>query len=202
VASYSTAIGNSSDKPAALAELMGIILNDGQRRPTVAVRSLRFGPGTPYETLFALAPDTSAQVLAPEVAHALRGVLTDVVARGTAQRAHGALVGPDGAPIVIAGKTGSGDNRFKTMGPGGRVISSRAVSRTASFAFTLGDRHFGVITASVFGPRSGDYTFTSALPVTLLKLLSPALERHLASEGVPTAANGTQGTNAVLSRPS
>ena len=32
VPSYATAIGSSSDRPAALAELMGIILNDGVKR--------------------------------------------------------------------------------------------------------------------------------------------------------------------------
>jgi hypothetical protein len=39
VPSYATAIGSSADRPLALAELMGIIVNDGQRRPTEAERN-------------------------------------------------------------------------------------------------------------------------------------------------------------------
>ena len=38
VPSYATAIGNSSDRPVALAELMGILVNDGMRRSSVAER--------------------------------------------------------------------------------------------------------------------------------------------------------------------
>jgi hypothetical protein len=45
VPSYATAIGNSSDRPVALAELMGIILNDGQHCPVARLEELRFAQG-------------------------------------------------------------------------------------------------------------------------------------------------------------
>src|SRR5262249_10284662 len=48
-----TAIGSSADRPAALAELMGIIANDGVRRPTTAIQWFRFAADTPYHTVFA-----------------------------------------------------------------------------------------------------------------------------------------------------
>src|SRR5262249_55175395 len=50
--SLATAIGNSSDRPSALAELMGIIANDGVRLPTHRFEEFRFGAGTPYHTVF------------------------------------------------------------------------------------------------------------------------------------------------------
>src|SRR5262249_45654198 len=56
--SYATAIGSSADRPAALAELMGIIANDGRRLSTIDIRRLRFAPNTPYETV--LEPSTEA----------------------------------------------------------------------------------------------------------------------------------------------
>src|SRR6266581_881122 len=37
------------------------------------------------------------------------------------------------------------------------------------------DRYFGIITASVAGKETGQYQFTSALPVTILKLLAPQI---------------------------
>ena len=49
------------------------------------------------------------------------------------------------------------------------------MSRTAGFVFYLGDHWFGVITASVAGPKASDYTFTSSLPLAALKLLAPTL---------------------------
>src|SRR3546814_18184608 len=51
VPSYATSIGSSGDRPAALAELMGIIANDGMRLPTSRFERLRFAEGTPYETV-------------------------------------------------------------------------------------------------------------------------------------------------------
>ena len=43
VPSYATAIGSSADRPAALAELMGILVNDGYRMPMVTDRRDRSG---------------------------------------------------------------------------------------------------------------------------------------------------------------
>jgi hypothetical protein len=179
VPSLATAIGSSSDRPDALAELMGIILNDGVRLPRVDVQQLRFAAGTPYETVLARAPAPGERVLPVAVARALRPVLAGVVTEGTARRVAGVFMDAAGVPIPVGGKTGSGDNRVKTFARGGGVIASRAVSRTGAFAFYLGDRYVGVITASVAGKTAGAYAFTSALPVTLLRLLAPAIETRL-----------------------
>jgi membrane peptidoglycan carboxypeptidase len=178
VPSLASAIGSSSDRPAALAELMGIIVNDGVRQPAVRVTRLRFAEDTPYHT--ALRPEPVAQrVMEPAVARAVRGVLAEVVAAGTARRVSGVILGRDGHTVVVGGKTGSGDNRVQRVGRGGRRQGSIAVNRTATFVFYAGDRHFGVITAHVPGPAADAYTFTSALPVSLLKLMAPALQRRL-----------------------
>jgi len=77
--------------------------------------------------------------------------------------------------LTVGGKTGSGDNRFETYNRSGAVISSRATNRTATFAFYIGERYYGVITAFVQGQEAGNYRFTSGLPVTLLKLLAPSI---------------------------
>ncbi len=47
VPSLATALGSSGDRPAALAELMGIIQNDGLRLPTRAHRHVSTSPSTP-----------------------------------------------------------------------------------------------------------------------------------------------------------
>ena len=61
VPSYATAIGSSGDRPAALAELMGIIVAGGVRQPTVQIETLHFAAGTPYETLLQRAAPDSAR---------------------------------------------------------------------------------------------------------------------------------------------
>ncbi len=187
IPSFATAIGSSSDRPDALAELMGIILNNGVRLPTVAVRELRFAAGTPYETVLGRVPETGERVMPAAVARTLRPVLAGVVKEGTARRTAGAFANAGGAAIEVGGKTGSGDNRYKTFARGGGVTSSRPMSRTAAFAFYIGDRYVGVITASVTGREAGNYGFTSALPVALLRLLAPAIENHLWSAKSPSA---------------
>jgi membrane peptidoglycan carboxypeptidase len=180
VPSYATAIGSSSDQPSALADLMGVLSNDGVRRPPALIQQISFADETPYETtLEAPAPASADLLMPPEVARATRGVLGEVVNRGTAGRLHGVFVDSTGAPVWLGGKTGTGDNRFETYGRGRRLLSSRAVSRTAAFAFCLGDRYYGVITASVLGQAADQYTFTSVLPVETLRLLAPTLERRL-----------------------
>ena len=104
--------------------------------------------------------------------HALRDVLAGVVQNGTARRLVNAFVNRNGKSVVAGGKTGSGDNRYETR------KWSHAVSRTGTFAFYLGDRYFGVMTAYV-GDKAANYVFTSALPVTALKLLAPTLAATL-----------------------
>jgi hypothetical protein len=104
-----------------------------------------------------------------------RQALVDVVDNGTGRRARRALVDADGDPLVVGGKTGTGDNRFRVFGPRGQVIESRAVNRTSTFVFFAGHRYFGVVTAYVPGQEAEDYRFTSALPAELLRRIGEAL---------------------------
>ncbi len=187
VPSYATAIGSSSDRPDALAQLMGIIVNDGMKRPTESLHRLSFGEGTPYQTTFEGDDAAATRVMPASVARTLRSVLAGVVDHGTAARIRGVFVGRDSLPLVVGGKTGSGDNRFVTFGRGGRIVGSRATSRTAAFVFYIGDRHYGVLTASVTGPRAGQYRFTSALPLAVLRLLAPGIQRELTPGPDPSA---------------
>ena len=176
--SLATAIGSSGDRPAALAELMGIILNDGVRLPTVLVDGVDFAVGTPYETRMGRAEAPATQVLAPEIAAVTRGLLTQVVEQGTARGLRPALQTAGGAPPhVVGGKTGTGDHRYFVYGKNGAVVESRVVSRGATFVFMLDERYFGTVTAYVPGPEAGRFHFTSALPVRVLGLLVPTLEK-------------------------
>ncbi|OQY54287.1 MAG: hypothetical protein B6245_21495 [Desulfobacteraceae bacterium 4572_88] len=187
VPSYSTALGSSADQPAALAKLFGIILNNGMDRSPVSIRKLRIADGTPYHTVFQLPEQPGKRAMAAPVARALRTVLQNVVEQGTARRAKGVFAAPDGTPVVAGGKTGTGDNRFKTFDNSGNLLSSRAVNRTATFAFYIGDQYFGVVTAFVSGPESGEYRFTSSLPVSILKLLAPAINAYLSPRDLKLA---------------
>jgi membrane peptidoglycan carboxypeptidase len=171
VPSLATAIGSSSDRPSALAELMGIILNDGVRLPSVRVTRMRFAAETPYETVLVHSPGANPQVMHPTVARMLRAALSDVVQQGTARRLADAFILPDGSRIVAGGKTGSGDNRYNAR--------ASIPNRTATFVFYVGDKYFGVVTAYVKGPATEKYKFTSALAVTFLKMFSPQLVARL-----------------------
>jgi membrane peptidoglycan carboxypeptidase len=193
VASLGTAIGSSGDRPLALAELMGIIVNGGIRYPVVRVEELHFAAGTPFETRMRVIPREGERVMSREVAAALRDALVDVVENGTARRVRGVLTAADGTPLEIGGKTGTGDNRFRVYAPGGRLMESRAVNRTATFTFFAGDRYFGVITAYVPGTEADAFRFTSGLPAQILRLLGPELDGMLApapNEGGSAADGG------------
>ncbi|WP_426150016.1 transglycosylase domain-containing protein [Pseudomonas sp. DC3000-4b1] len=179
VPSLATALGSSGDRPASLAELMGVILNDGVRMPTVRIDDLLFGQGTPYETALITRTDGGERVLSSEVANAMRQALAQVVNAGTARRVAGSFTQGDGTPLAMGGKTGTGDNRIESFGSGGRLLGSRARNRTATFVFYLGDRHFGTLTAYVPGKASSQFTFTSALPVQVLKGMAPFLNPYL-----------------------
>ncbi len=188
VPSLATAIGASADRPAALAELLGIVINGGLALPTIRLEELRFGAGTPYDTLARRIPEPPERLLRAEVASIVSEALFDVVEHGTGRRAHGSFHRTDGSPIRVGGKTGTGDNRHKTFDRRGVVIESRVTSRTATFAFTLEDRFFGVLTAFVVGPAAAEYEFTSSLPVQVLRglagSLSPLIARSESNEVV------------------
>jgi len=190
VPSYATAIGSSSDRPTALAELLGILVNDGVQRQTRNLSRIHFARGTPYETLFEKTPADGRRVLAPEVARVIRKGMAEVVEQGTARRLNGAFKLSMGKPLTVGGKTGSGDNRFETFDRSGTLISSRATNRTAAFIFYIEDRYYGVITAFVQGREAGEYRFTSALPVTLLKILAPVIMERLEDSSHQKLATG------------
>lgn len=177
IPSYATAIGTSGDRPDALAELMGVIISDGHHYPAVRINRLRFAEGAPYETVMKASPAVGLRVLRPEIARVVRLGLIDVVQNGTARRANDAIAGADGKPLLIGGKTGTGDNRQHRFGRGGRSMGSDARSRTATFVFFAGNRVFGTVTAYVEGPEADQYSFTSALPAQLFKALAPVIEQ-------------------------
>jgi len=179
VPSLATAIGSSGDRPAALAELIGTILNDGVRQPAVRIDSLHFAADTPYETQLVNDPDNGKRVMPSEVATALREALSQVVDAGTAKRVSGSFKLADGTPLAMGGKTGTGDNRIEAIGSGGRILSSKSINRTATFVFYIGDSHFGTLTAFVPGATAEAYKFTSALPVQVLKGMAPILTPYL-----------------------
>ncbi len=179
VPSLATALGSSGDRPAALAELMGIIQNDGIRQPVQRIDVLHFAANTPYETRVERDPQSGKRVMPSEVAAALRGALSQVVEGGTARRLQGSFRLADGQALTLGGKTGTGDNRIESVGAGGRVLSSRAMNRTATFVFFLGPRHYGTLTAFVPGREAERFTFTSALPVQVLKGMAPILTPYL-----------------------
>lgn len=183
VPSLATAIGSSGDRPSALAELMGIILNDGVKYPVIKIAGMTFAEGTPYETTFSRKPPDGVQLLKPEVARRVKTALKDIVQNGTARRVGGAFKDIFGQTIEVGGKTGTGDHRFDSYGKGGHLISSRVVNRTATFTFLIGDRFFGVVSGHVHGPEAAKYDFTSALAAGLLKALAPALQPLV---GVPS----------------
>jgi membrane peptidoglycan carboxypeptidase len=183
VPSYATALGASADRPAALAELMGILVNDGLRKPNTRIQSLHFAANTPYETQLEYKSSKAERVLTPEVAQAVRNVIRLVVEEGTARRVKQAFVRPDGSFIPVGGKTGTGDQRFDSYGAGGRLIKSRVVNRSATFVFNIDERFFGTIIAYVPGAQAAGYDFTSGLPVQLLKVLAPTLMPLVDSSG-------------------
>ena len=174
VPSLATSLGSSGDRPAALAELMGIIVNGGMRRPTHRIADVKFAQRTPWETELRPVPDEGERVMAPEVAHALKKALSEVVEAGTARRLAGSFQSPTGEDLSPGGKTGTGDNRVVVKGRNGA-----AMNRTATFVFYLGPRHFGTITAYVVGPDAAQYRFTSGLPVQILRSMGPVLLAHL-----------------------
>jgi membrane peptidoglycan carboxypeptidase len=183
VPSYATCIGVSGDTPAALADLMGIIQNDGVRNPTIKIERMHFGAGTPTETVLVHQASPGERVIAPEIATLVRQQLIGVVENGTGRRAHGGIALPGGRTIPVGGKTGTGDNRLEAFSANGHVIGDKVVSRTATFVFMIGDRFYGAIVAYVPGSKAASYKFTSALAVQIFKDLTPQLLPLLTETG-------------------
>ncbi|MBV2192509.1 MAG: glycosyl transferase family 51, partial [Azonexus sp.] len=180
VPSLATSIGSSADRPAALAELMGIVVNDGIRRPTVRIDQLRFAADTPFETRLQHQSAAGERVMPAEVAAVTRRALLRVVNSGTARRIKDTYRDHEETPLAVGGKTGTGDHRAKVIGSDGGVRSAKVMNRAATFAFYIGDRFYGVVTAFVPGSKAAGYDFTSALPVQILKEMEPALRPLIA----------------------
>ena len=191
VPSYATALGSSSDRPVALADLVGILVNDGVRRPSLSLAKVHFAGATPYETLLEPRQQKGERVLPVEVARTARQAMALVVEQGTARRLNGVFKLSTGEVLTAGGKTGSGDNRFQTFNRAGGVVTSRATNRTATFIFYIGPRYFGVITAFVQGREAGNYHFTSGLPVTVLKYLAPAIVARFENKPIEATATAS-----------
>jgi membrane peptidoglycan carboxypeptidase len=175
VPSYATAIGSSADRPAALAELMGVILNDGVKLQPITLARLEFAAGTPYHTILKRQPPEATRIFQSEVSQVVRRALANVVQEGTARRLRGSFPLGDGTTLPIGGKTGTGDHRFEVYSASGQVLESKVMNRTATFAFYLGGNFFGVMTVFVPGEAAADYHFTSAIAVQIVKDMEPAL---------------------------
>lgn len=171
VPSLATALGSSGDRPAALAELVGIILNDGKQLPTVRIEQLDFAVNTPYESHFSRPPARAVQLMDAEVALTVRQLLQQVVSSGTARRLQQGF----NSTLLQGGKTGTGDNRLVQLNNRGQHISSKALNRTATYVFYLGAAHFGVLTAYVADETAEQFSFTSALPLQVLNSMAEIL---------------------------
>ena len=179
VPSLATALGSSGDRPEALAELMGIILNNGVRQRTLRIEDLHFAAQTPYETDLKWEQKAGEQVMAPEVAALVRETLLEVVSAGTARRLRGGFTDAEGNSLRMGGKTGTGDNRIVTLSKRGHRLASRVTNRTATFVFFLNEKYFGTVTAFVPGREAADFHFTSSLPVQVLRGMAPIIEPYL-----------------------
>jgi membrane peptidoglycan carboxypeptidase len=185
--SYAAAIGASGDRPAALAQLIGVIANGGNKVPTESIAQLDFAKDTPYETHFVRATVPPQAQLSPQIVNVVHGMLSDVVQGGTAKRLADGMTFPDGKTLPVYGKTGTGDQRFEVWAKGGRLIESRKVNRSATFVFIMGDRFYGTLTAYVHEPYAARYDFTSAMSVQLLKSLAPVLQPLVEQPRAPAA---------------
>jgi membrane peptidoglycan carboxypeptidase len=188
VPSYASAIGSSGDNPAALAELMGIIVNGGQRLPNTRLERLEFGVGTPHETVFRYRPAAPERIFPAPVAAVVKQALVGVVEQGTARRAYQSLRLADGRAVTIGGKTGTGDNRLETYAGQGALIGSKVVNRTAAFVFFIDNRFYGTLIAYVPGESAAAHRFTSALPVQIFRHLAPSLRALWELEPEPAPA--------------
>ena len=185
--SYASAIGASGDRPTALAELMGILANQGQRLPQQAIKALHFARDTPYETRMAQRPSDPERVLKEEIVAVVRRALRNVVEEGTARTINKVLLDAQGQPLEVGGKTGTGDHRYRQIGRGGQLISEQVLSRSATFAFTIGEQYFGTVMAYAPYPDAARYKFTSGLVVQLLKTLGPPLLGALQKDQCPAS---------------
>ncbi|MCM2344742.1 MAG: transglycosylase domain-containing protein [Alphaproteobacteria bacterium] len=209
VPSLGSALGDSGDTPAALAEFSGIIANGGIRKPSIRFTNLTLAPDTnERQRKYKRVAGPSQRVMPEEVADVALAAMQGVVQKGTARRI-GTLTLDDGRVLNIGGKTGTGDNRDKVFAKGGGLRSSAVKNRTATFVFEIDDpqsgkRFFGTILAYVEGPAAANHKFTSAVPTQITKnlvhILKPYLnEAYGATKPAPQSTPVPAGKTAVFS---
>src|SRR3546814_556540 len=153
VPSYATAIGTSGDRPDALAELMGIVVNNGIRLPTVRIERLRFAADTPYETIVEADPPEPVRVLRPEIAAVVRRALVDTVESGTARPASHSFRAAARTAMVGRGPTGNGDHHTQRQ-PGGRRCGSRCCALRRTRPMRRSARPIRQSRCACFAPKS------------------------------------------------
>ena len=164
--------------PLQLALAYGALANGGVLMEPRMVREVR---GRAGETVERRAPRQVRRVIPRAVAGQIRGVLTDVVADGTATRA-------SLATFEVAGKTGTA----RRTGPDGRYEAG-AYNATFVGFFPARDPQL-VILVRLDRPRGSYYGGTTAAPVTretlqaILAARSPGLDRRsLLATRLPSA---------------
>jgi len=175
VASYASSIGVSGDNPASLADLAGIIMNDGKQKPISTFEKISFAKDTPYAENFTDLYEKSRRVFSPEIATIIHREMQTVVREGTARRAKNSVTLSDGTKLPVGGKTGTGDNRKQVRHKDG-TKETIAVNRTATFMFTIDKCMYGTLVAYAPGEMSAQQKFTSSLPVQAFKELAPVLQ--------------------------
>lgn len=176
VPSLTSALGVSSDKPEALATLMGIIQNKGVWVDTNKYTDLKLAENTPYWKHYRPKPAQSRQAIDESTAALTRDALIGVVNFGTGRRMKDVIKLSDGTVLENGGKTGT-DNQDYAVEP----------KRTMTFVTLIGQKHYAVITAIIHDPKPNEKP-TSGLVVQLMKYMSPLLTPVLdQAYNVPTA---------------
>lgn len=185
-----SALGSSGDRPSALADLMGAIHNDGMLLPTKRIESITIGRSTPFETRLSPSFHGGRRAMRPEVAETALHAVHEVVSSGTARRLKGSIYKSNGEEVLIAAKTGTGDNRLDVHNAQGALIRSDAKNRTATLIFGIGENFYGTITAYVSSQNSNvdHFQFTSSLVVQGLKSLLKDLEFDILNREEPSGA--------------
>jgi membrane peptidoglycan carboxypeptidase len=201
--SFAAAIGASGDRPAALAQLIGVVASGGKILPTQSISGLEFAKNTPYETQLKRVTSPEHSALPPEIVAVVHHLLRDVVLGGTGKRLADGMQLPDGQTLEVYGKTGTGDQRYDVYGHGARLIESRKVNRSATFVFVIGKHFFGTLTVYVHEPYAARYAYTSALSVQLLKSMTSVLQPLIGEDGdgATQSAGGTLAQQARIADP-
>ena len=176
VPSLATAIGSSADHPAALAELMGIILNNGVRVPTVLIERIRFAADTPFETIVERASCQRRKNVFSGIGRSGTWRSNRCGGDRNGSRLARAIVEENGAEILIGGKD---RNRRSSLYYFFFARCHQGIPCSKSLChvcFFIGDRFFGTMTAFVPGADAANYKFTSALSTQVMKHLSPGIK--------------------------